>query len=183
MDRLGAVAGQRGEMMHFACGAGFHHETDRGAQADLDHVLMHRRTGQQRRDRRPRRVHRAVGNDDDVVTLAHRAFDTGADLVQRLAEAGRSVGGGRGDVHHDGAKDTLGQLVDLLQLGDLGRRENRLAHFQARHRLGLVDAEQVRVGADQRDQRHDNFLADRIDRRIGHLGEQLLEVIEQRLVL
>ncbi len=31
------------------------------------------------------------------------------------------------------------------------------------------------------DQRHDQLLADRIDRRVRHLREQLLEVLEQEL--
>ena len=41
----------------------------------------------------------------------------------------------------------------------------------------VVDAEQVRLRADERHQRHHELLADRIDRRIGDLREQLLEVV------
>ena len=45
----------------------------------------------------------------------------------------------------------------------------------------LVDAEQVRLRADERHQRHHELLADRIDRRVGDLREQLLEVVVERL--
>ena len=41
-----------------------------------------------------------------------------------------------------------------------------------------VDVEQVRLRADERHQRHHDRLADRIDRRVGDLREQLLEVGE-----
>src|SRR5690348_16231541 len=44
-------------------------------------------------------------------------------------------------------------------------------------------AEQVRARADHRHQRHHQLLADRIDRRIGDLGEVLLEVIVEELGL
>ncbi len=46
-----------------------------------------------------------------------------------------------------------------------------------------LQVEQVRPRADDRDQAHHEFFADRIDRRIGDLREVLLEVGEQRLRL
>ena len=46
-----------------------------------------------------------------------------------------------------------------------------------------LQVEQVRPRPDDRDQAHDQLLADRIDRRIGDLREILLEVGEQRLRL
>ena len=39
--------------------------------------------------------------------------------------------------------------------------------------------EEVAFGADIALQRHDDLFADRIDRRIGHLGEQLPEIVVQ----
>ena len=43
--------------------------------------------------------------------------------------------------------------------------------------------EDIALGADVADERHDHLFADGIDGRIGDLREQLLEVIEQRLRL
>ena len=41
--------------------------------------------------------------------------------------------------------------------------------------------EDVALGSDVAGERHHQFFADRVDGRIGHLREQLLEVVEQRL--
>ena len=48
--------------------------------------------------------------------------------------------------------------------------------------MGVLRAlgEQVRLGADAGPDRHHDRLADRVDRRVRHLGEQLLEVGEER---
>ncbi len=58
-------------------------------------------------------------------------------------------------------------------------------HFKARRQclFGIADAEQIRLRADKAGQRHDDFFADRIDRRISHLCKQLLKVVVERLVL
>ena len=58
VDRLGAVAGEAGEMVHLARLAGLDDEPDRGAQALADQVVVHRRGREQRRDRD------AVGADE-----------------------------------------------------------------------------------------------------------------------
>ena len=50
-------------------------------------------------------------------------------------------------------------------------------------RRGALEAEQVRPRADHRDQRHHQLLADRIDRRVGDLGEVLLEIVVEQLGL
>ena len=48
-----------------------------------------------------------------------------------------------------------------------------------RQALGMLRRrlEQVRLGPDVALERHDDFLADRVDRRVGHLREELLEVV------
>ena len=74
----------------------------------------------------------------------------------------------------------VGDRANLLQIL-VG--EDRLAHFQALGLRGAFEIEQVRPRPDDRDQAHDNLLADRIDRRVRHLGEVLLEVGEQQLRL
>src|SRR5580704_1964168 len=66
IDRLGAVAGKAGEMVHFARLAGFDDETDRGAQALADQVMMHGRAGEQRWNLNAVGASTAVRQDDDV---------------------------------------------------------------------------------------------------------------------
>ena len=46
---------------------------------------------------------------------------------------------------------------------------------------GLI--EQVLLPPDEGPQRGDQFLADGVQRRVGHLGEKLLEVVIKQLVL
>ena len=87
IDRLGAVAGEAGEVVHFARLAGFDHEADRGAQALADQVVMDRGAGEQRRDRNAVRAGIAVRQDDDVDAVAHRLFGLVAQEVDRLRQA------------------------------------------------------------------------------------------------
>ena len=49
------------------------------------------------------------------------------------------------------------------------------------HRRHALEVEQVRARPDDRHEAHDELLADRVDRRVRHLGEVLLEVGEQQL--
>ncbi len=60
----------------------------------------------------------------------------------------------------------------LLRIGD------RQLDLPAELRRRL---EQVALGADRRVDRHDQLFADRIDRRVGHLREELLEVVVEQL--
>ena len=82
VDRLGAVAGKAGEVMHLARFARLDDEADGGAQALADQVMMHGRRREQRGDRNPVRPDHAVGEDDDVVAAVDGAFRA---LAQALA--------------------------------------------------------------------------------------------------
>ena len=69
--------------------------------------------------------------------------------------------------------------MDVLDLGELvvvDRRERQ--HELAGVRL-VVD-QQVRLGAERAAERRDELLADRVQRRVGHLREELAEVVEQQ---
>ncbi len=72
----------------------------------------------------------------------------------------------------------FGDRADLLQIG-VG--QDRLMHFEALGLRRAFEIEQVRPRPDDRDQAHHQFLADRIDRRVGHLREVLLEIGEKQL--
>ena len=58
-----------------------------------------------------------------------------------------------------------------------------MRHFQPLLTRSACEVEQVGARADERHQRHHQFFADRVNRRVGHLGEQLLEVGVQQLGL
>ena len=183
IDRLGAVAGQAAEVMHFARLAGLDHEADRGAQALADQVMMHRRAGEQRRDRNVGRPGAAVRQDDDVDAFAHRGLGAGAERVERVLQAGGAVLGRPGGVERARLEMAVADLGDRADLFQIRVGEDRLAHLQALEPRRAFEVEQVRPRPDDRDQAHDQLLADRIDRRVGHLGEVLLEIGEQQLRL
>ena len=179
VDRARAVADEHGEVMHLARLAGLEHEARAQARALAHEVMVHGADGQQRRDRRAVRAGRAIGEDEDV--------DAGRDVVGRLvAHVGQALLHPCGalvdrprDVDRVGAEDVRGDRAQRLELGVA---QDRLLHHELMgvlRRLG----EQVALGADARAQRHDDRLARGVDRRVGHLREELLEVAEQRRAL
>ena len=182
MNGLSAVACQHRKVVHFARGAGFHHQASGGAQAAQHQVLVDGGQGQQRRYGDLRGVYGAVADDQDVVAAfdgVHRFSAQRSQLgLHALVAPGKRVS----DVQRVAAELALGVALDVAQLGHVGEVEHGLRHFQTHGRVDLVDVEQVGLGADKRHQAHDNRLADRVDRRVGHLGEQLFEVVVQRLV-
>ena len=180
MDRFRAVTGKQREMMHLARRAGFDDQARAGAQALAHQVLVNRRQRQQRRNRDVVAVDAAVGDDDDAVAGAHRVLGLGAQARQarldRLVAPGHRIG----DVELEGLELALGVAVDVADLVHLVEIQHRLADLEADRRIDLVDAEQIRLRSDEAHQAHHQILADRIDRRVGHLREQLLEVVVQR---
>ena len=73
-------------------------------------------------------------------------------------------------------------LFNVAQLGHVCKVQHRLADFQAHGRVDLVDVEQVGLGTNEGHQGHHDGFANGVDRWVGHLREQLLEVVVQRLV-
>ena len=55
--------------------------------------------------------------------------------------------------------------------------QDRLRHFKPHPRIGVIDVEQVWARADGDGRGHHQLFADRIDRRVGHLREELLEIV------
>ena len=117
-------------MMHFARFAGLDDETDRGAQALADQMMMHGGGGEQRRDRDAVGPDHAVGQDDDVVAAVHGRFGALAQARQRLLHAARALFDGIGDVERLGVERIL-EMADVADLLEILVGEDRLAHFEA----------------------------------------------------
>ncbi len=183
IDRLGAVAGEAGEMVHLARLAGFDDQPDRGAQALADQMMMHRRAGEQRRDRNAVGAGAAVGQDDDVDAVAHGGLGLGGERLDRRVHAGGAGLRGPGGVERARLEMIVADLGDRADLLQIGVGQDRLMHLEPLGVRHPFEVEQVRPRPDDRDEAHDQLLADRVDRRVGHLGEVLLEVGEQELRL
>ncbi len=183
MDRLGSVAGQQGEVMHLAHRAGLDDEARRGAQALGDQVLVHRARGEQRRNRHVLGVERAVGDDQDVEARLHRVHRLRAQRREARLDAFLAPRERVADVEFEGAELVRRVVLDRTHLRHVLEVEHGLAHLEAHRRVDVVDVEQVGLRPDEAHQRHHHLFADRVDRRVRDLREQLLEVAVERLGL
>ena len=182
VNGFGAVTGKHSKVMNFAGSAGLDHQTSRSAQARGDQVLVDAGERQQCGHGHLGGVHAPVADDQDVVAALDGVHCFGAQRCQLGFHAFATPQSGVSDVQSRTLELSLGGLLDVAQLGHVGEVQDRLAHFEAHRRVDLVDVQQVRLGADEGHQRHHDRFADRVNRGVGHLREQLLEVVVQRLV-
>ena len=182
IDRLRAVAGEAAEVVHLARFAGLDHHADGGAQSLADQVMMHRRGREQRRDRNAVRAGLAVGQDDDVVAVAHRLLGVLAQARERVLHAARAMLDRVGDVER-ARVELLLDMADRADLLQILVGEDRLAHFEPLLLGEPLGIEQVGARSDEGHERHHQLLADRVDRRVGHLREVLLEIGVEQLRL
>ncbi len=166
--------------MHLADVARLDQQPDLGAGLLADQVVVDRAGEQQRRDRRQLLGRVAVGEHDDPGAVRDRLADLGADLVDpggHRAATALDVVEAAGDVALEARHVSV--AVDVPDLGEVVVGEDReRQHDLAAGRRGRV--QQVRLGADRAGQRGHQLLADRVERRVGHLGEQLREVVEEQ---
>ena len=143
---------------------------------------MYGRQRQQRGDRHLVGVDGAVAQDQDVVAPLDGVDRLGTQRSQLGFDAFAGPGQRVGHVEHVAAELALRVRGNIAQLGHIGKVQHRLADFKTQRRVDLIDVEQIGFGADEAVEAHHDRLANRVDRRIGHLGEQLLEVVVQRFV-
>ena len=176
VDGRRAVADQRREVVHLARLAGLEHEAGPQARPLADEVVVDRRDRQQRRDRRAGRADAAVGEHDDVRAVGDRLRGLLGDPAHGPDHPLGAVGDRPGD--RDRVRAEHGR-VDAAQRLELVVAQDRVRDDEL---VGVVGplVEQVRLGADARLDRHHHGLADRVDRRVGDLREELLEVGEER---
>ena len=173
-----AEAYEHRHVVRFADVAGLDHQGGLGAVGAAQQVVVYRADEQQGRDRGPLRVGVAVGQHD----VLHAAVDRAGNLLADFREAApqccfaalRTVESA--DLHGDLV------AVGVLDVGDLGE----LVVVDHRERQGdlrladLSDVEKVAVGTDGALQRGHELFADRVQGRVGDLGERLHEVVEQQ---
>ena len=182
VDSLRAIAREAGEVMHLTRLTGLDHETNGRAQTLADQVMMHSRSGEQRRDRNAIRPHKTVGQHDDVVAAAHRVLCALAQAVEHGLHALRAALGRIGDVERLRVEGIL-EVPDDADLLEVLIGEDRLADLKALALRVAFQIEDVRAWADERHEAHHELFADRIDRRVRHLREVLLEVGVKQLRL
>ena len=119
-----------------------------------------------------------VRQDDDVVVLrAHGLLGLRAHAVERRRHAGRALLGRVRDVERDRGELVVLDLADLADALQILVRQDRLVHLEPLLLGGALQVEDVGARPDEGDEADYELLADRIDRRVRHLREVLLESV------
>ena len=79
--------------------------------------------------------------------------------------------------------ETVFEMPDRADLFEIAIGQNRLAYFKPLATRIAFEIENVRAWSDEGDKAHHQFFADRINRRIRHLREVLLEIGVKQLRL
>ena len=156
--------------------ARFDHQPGARARPLADQMMMHGAGCEQARDRRVLAVHAAIGKHDYRRAVRDCLGGAAAQALQRAAQSGLALGDRIQRRERDRAQARRVQPLDFFQL-HVG--QHRAPEFELAAVLGRF-LEQVLLRADRGDRGGDHLFADRIDRRIGHLGEELFEVVEQQ---
>ena len=168
---------QGGEVMHLSRLAGLHGQTAQVALAPADQVMVSGADGEQTRDRRSLGADAPVAENDQGVALVDAGLDLLTKLPQCLFQGSRDPRRVKQDRHGADTKiptRRAPQHLDVIVGQDRVRELELAAVFR-----GLV--EEVPLPAHKAHQTHHQVFPVRIDRRVGHLGEELLEVAEQQL--
>ena len=175
IDRRGSIPQKGCEMMYLPGFAGFQDQGHCGAFSGIHQMLMNGCHCQQGRDRHMVLVYAAVRQDQDIGSLAVGFVHFHEKMLKDSFHRGTFVKQ-CGDLCH--MKTFLVHILDLqkIQVGkdriiDLQHMAVFRLFFQQISVLSYIDS----PGS------HD-LLPLCIDRRIGHLGKKLLEIIKQRLI-
>ena len=160
------------------------HERTLQPQPEPQQVVMHRAHRQQRRDvgGAGTEAHalavsaEAIGEHQDLTTTAHGSFGLEAQPLNRLLEA-RGAGRHRYQGGQGGQRQAMG--AQGRQLGFVEHRRLQMQHGST----SGIGAQGRAAAAQMHLQAHHQLFAQRINRRIGDLGEALLEVVVQQVRL
>jgi len=176
VDGVGAEAEERGDLVDFAGLAGLGDEVGAEAEAGAHELLVHGADGEEHRDRGLLRGDAAVGDDEDLGTVAHGLLGGLGEGLERGLEGLGADGGGEVRVERDHATLQGGHVGER---GELVVEEDRRIEFDEAGAGGEL-LEETEAAAEQHVQRHDRLFADGVDGRVGDLREELLEIgVEQ----
>ena len=159
-------------MVHLPNVARFDDQTDSAAVTGINQVVVHGRHGQQRWNSGVLAVNRPIRKNKHLEPVLDRILGIAAKALQAiLKRAGLTV---RLEIALEclGLEDTGVYTAELLQLL-AGEDRMFQCHTMA---MQFVLVEDISRVADEGRQAHNEALANRVDRRIRHLGEVLLEI-------
>ena len=176
IDRAGAVSQQRCEMMYFPGFAGFQDDGYGGTFLGPDQMLLQRGHRQQRRDRHMVLIYAPVGQDQDIYSVPVSPVSFHKQPVDGTLQTGIFIIGDRKHFHLEAF------LLHSLDLQQICVGQDRVVDSEHAAVLRFL-FQQVSVLAHIDYRGSNDLFTDSVDRRIGHLREQLFEIIEQRLMM
>ncbi len=180
VDRPGAVADEQRHVVHLAGVAALDEQADHRALLRAHEVVVHGGGQQQRRDRRLDVVGVAVRQHDDPGAVVDGRRHLAADRRQRPLE--RQPAAGDAVQALDDVRPQAGEAAVVVGVDDL-RQLVVVDDRERQHELAAAlraRPQQVVLRPDRRRHRRDDLLADGVERRVGDLGEELGEVVEQQ---
>ena len=181
VDRGGAVAEQQRDVVHLAAVAGLDDEADLHAGLLAHQVVVHGGGHQQRRDRRALLVAVAVGQHDDPGAgrdRLGRPWSAAARSPRRSAAPPPLTS--KWPVIRTAAKpgrSPSSSMCRILASSSLSMTGN--GRTTCRQDAGVA-CSRFCSGPKVRPEAGDQLLADGVQRRVGHLGEQLAEVVVEQ---
>ena len=178
VDGLGAVADEQAAVHHLPGLARLHHDGGAGAQPFADQVVVHRRGRQQAGNLDPVRPGVPVGQDQHG---GAPFLDGPAGFLAQGVHGLRQRPRGRGLREHRRQRLRLEPgLVQGLDARQLAIGEHRPHELELAAMLRRL-REQILLRAHGGPQRGHQLFTDGVEGRIGHLREELLEVVEKQL--
>ena len=183
VDRSRTEGDQHRHVVHLPGVAGLDNQAHLSPGALPNQMVMHRGDGEQGRDRRGGLVGLAVREDQNPRPIGDGCRCSGPDTIESAAQALPALGHRVQASDHRGAHSVLIAVhlvvgVEVDQLGQFVVTQDRVwqQDLVARLRRGM---QQVALGADGGLQAGHHLFADSVQRRVGHLCEQLLKIVEQ----
>ena len=170
IDRCCTKTEEHGEMMGIASPTGFNNDVGIATQSFLDQMVVDRTGCHQGIDRQFTFLQIFVGEDQQHLTIPDGLFRFLTNLANRLLQSLFRA------VAHGNTRDLETRALIVGNLEELGRRQNRCRQNNAVCVIGGF-LEYVALGTQTGLQGHDNRLTQRVNRRVGHLGELLPEVV------
>ncbi|CAB4891171.1 unannotated protein [freshwater metagenome] len=179
IDRCRTESDEQSHVVDLAGVTGFDDQTDLGAGLLTNEMVVHCRGEEQGRNRSELLTGLSVGEHDDPRPARNGSRNLSADGLQRLSETFTTLGNRVQATHDHRAQLFLRALVvDVDELGEVVVVQDRLGQHDLLAAVG-TRVEQIALGTDGAAEAGDDLFTDRVERRVGDLGEQLREVVEQ----
>ena len=176
VDGGSAVTQQRREMMHISGFPALKNHGERRPLLGLHQILLQCGNRQQRRDRHMIFIHSPVGKDNDIGALPEHPVRLHIEMIDRFLQGSVLIVNDRNDFHLEAVH------LHILDLHQIRVGQDRMIDAQRLAVILLLLQHISRLAEiDRRGGNH--LLTDGVDGRVCHLGKQLLEIVEQRLML